>query len=247
VKVLGIIPSRYQSSRFPGKPLVDLLGKSMIQRVYEGVKKSQLIDEVIVATDDQRIFDHVQHFGGKVIMTSATHSTGTDRCGEVSSQFTDYDVVINIQGDEPLVDYRQLEQLIHLFDDPTTQIGTLGIRSVDAATLKNENRIKIVLNHRNEALYFSRSAIPNTQKYKKDALAERVFLRHIGLYAFRRSILEEVTQLAPSHLEDLESLEQLRWLYYGYRIKVAETTIETPNIDTPEDIETVLKKLQENG
>ncbi len=241
MKVLGIIPARYSSSRFPGKPLIDLKGKSMIQRVYEGTAKSSLIDKLIVATDDERIYDHVKSFGGNVMMTSADHTTGTDRCGEVAHQFPDYDVIINIQGDEPLVDYRQLEELIQLFENPLTQIGTLGIQLTDKNDLTNENRIKIVLNHKNQALYFSRSAIPNNQKYKGNAFSEGLFLRHIGLYGFRRDVLMELINLKITSLETIESLEQLRWLYYGYTINVAKTTIETPNIDSPEDIELVLK------
>lgn len=243
MKVLGIIPARYDSSRFPGKPLIDLAGKTMIQRVYEGVQKSTLIDKVIVATDDERIFQHVKSFGGLVEMTSLGHTTGTDRCGEVAAKYPDYEVVINIQGDEPLVDYRQLEGLIRLFEENDTQIGTLGIQLLDKDELANENRVKLVLNHVNEALYFSRSTIPNTDKYKKDALDEGVFVRHIGLYGFRSTILQELVQLQSTHLEELESLEQLRWLYYGYKIKVALTEIETPNIDVPEDIEKVMKHL----
>lgn len=215
----------------------------MIQRVYEGVKKSSLIDKVIVATDDKRISDHVQAFGGTAIMTSAEHTTGTDRCGEVAEKLPDYDVIINIQGDEPLVSYRQLEELIRLFDNEKTQIGTLGIKLNAAEELTNENRIKMVLNNQNQALYFSRSAIPNTAKYKTDALAEGHFLRHIGLYGFRRNVLMEVIKLPITSLETLESLEQLRWLYYGYTINVAQTIIETPNIDIPEDVENVMRLL----
>lgn len=243
MKVLGIIPARYNSSRFPGKPLIDLKGKPMIQRVYEGAKKSTLIDKLIVATDDERILQCVLSFGGEAVMTSEQHTTGTDRCGEVAAQFPEYDVIINIQGDEPLVDFRQLEELIRLFDAPETQIGTLGIRLTEKEDLYNENRIKIVLNHKNQALYFSRSAVPNTAKYKGNAFEEGLFLRHIGLYGFRRTVLKEIIRLETTQLEALESLEQLRWLYYGYTIDVAETTIETPNIDTPEDIKKVLEFL----
>lgn len=245
MKVLGVIPARYSSSRFPGKPLIDLKGKSMIQRVYEGAKKSTLIDKLVVATDDERILNHVKAFGGEVVMTSEMHTTGTDRCGEVAKLYPDFDVVINIQGDEPLVDYRQLEDLIRLFENDNTQIATLGITLNALEDLANENRIKMVLNHQNEALYFSRSSIPNTQKYKADAFAEKVFIRHIGLYGFRANILNEIIQLPITTLETLESLEQLRWLFYGYKIKVAMTTIETPNIDTPEDVDQVLKFITE--
>lgn len=243
MKVLGIIPARYGSSRFPGKPLIDLKGKSMIQRVYEGVLKSTLIDKLIVATDDERIYNHVQEFGGEVMMTSNAHTTGTDRCGEIAEKFPEHDVIINIQGDEPLVDYRQLEELIRLFTNESTQIGTLGIQLVEREDLTNENRIKIVLNHENKALYFSRSAIPNTQKYKGKALEEGLFLRHIGLYGFRREVLMKIIHLPITSLETLESLEQLRWLYYGYSISVAITTIETPNVDVPEDVEKVMRYL----
>lgn len=244
MKVLGIIPSRYQSSRFPGKPLVDLKGKSMIQRVYEGAQKSSLIDKVIVATDDQRIYDEVTAFGGSVEMTSPNHSTGTDRCGEIASKFPEYDIIINIQGDEPLVDYRQLNQLIQLFEDESVQIGTLGISLMEEEDLKNPNRIKIVLNHQNQALYFSRSNVPNTEKYSENPFEKQAFLRHIGLYGFRRETLNRITQLAPCDLESFESLEQLRWLYYGYPIQVGITDIETPNVDTPEDVAKVLALIE---
>lgn len=241
MKVLGIIPSRYESSRFPGKPLIDLKGKTMIQRVYEGVKKSTLIDKVVVATDDERISDAVHSFGGDVMMTSKEHSTGTDRCGEIAEQYSDYDVIVNIQGDEPLVDYRQLEQLIHLFEEDSVQIGTLGIALTNEDDLYNPNRIKIVLNKHQQALYFSRSEIPNTTKFNNKVFDKNVFLRHIGLYGFRRSTLLELIQLPVADLEQYESLEQLRWLFNGYSIQVGITNIETPNIDTPEDVEAVLK------
>src|SRR5690554_5701403 len=167
----------------------------MIQRVYEGAVKSSLIHKLIVATDDKRIYDHVINFGGEVMMTSTEHTTGTDRCGEVANKYPEYDVIINIQGDEPLVDYRQLEQLIQLFENSHTQIGTLGIQLTDESDLSNENRIKIVLNRQNQALYFSRSAIPNAQKYKGNAFVEGLFLRHIGLYGFRRDVLMELIHL----------------------------------------------------
>jgi 3-deoxy-manno-octulosonate cytidylyltransferase (CMP-KDO synthetase) len=243
MKVLGIIPARYASSRFPGKPLIDLKGKSMIQRVYEGAKKSTRITEVIVATDDQRIFDEVQRFGGKVIMTNESHPSGTDRCAEVASHFPDMDVVINIQGDEPLVDYRQLEQLIDAFVDPKTDIATLGNLSLTQEDVDNPNRIKVVVNAKNSALYFSRSAIPNSHHSKGNPLEKYPYMRHIGLYAYRSSVLQELTKLEPTSLEKIESLEQLRWLYYGYTIQLVETSIETPNIDVPEDVEKVLAFL----
>lgn len=240
LKVLGIIPARYNSSRFPGKPLIDLKGKTMIQRVYEGAAKSTLLSDVIVATDDQRIVDEVQRFGGKVMLTSPDHPSGTDRCGEVASHFKDIDVVINIQGDEPLVDFRQLNVLAAAFEDPQVQIATLGIRDVTMDDIQNPNRIKVVTNHANQALYFSRSAIPNFVNAKGNPLENYPFLRHIGLYAYRTETLKKLVQLQPVALEQTESLEQLRWLYYGYQIQVVLTDIETPNIDVPSDVEKVL-------
>lgn len=240
LRILGVIPARYASSRFPGKPLIDLKGKTMIQRVYEGVKQSTKLTEVIVATDDARIEEEVLRFGGKVMMTSSEHPSGTDRCGEVARMYSDYDVVINIQGDEPLVDYRQIDQLAASFENPTTNIATLGIKQVSMEDIQNSNRIKIVVDHAQNALYFSRSPIPNFANFKEDPIRFYPFYRHIGLYAFRSSTLQELVTLTPTLLEQIESLEQLRWLYYGYKIQVVETNIETPNIDVPEDLEKVL-------
>eukprot|EP01124_Arcella_intermedia_P030808 TRINITY_DN6816_c0_g1_i1.p1 TRINITY_DN6816_c0_g1~~TRINITY_DN6816_c0_g1_i1.p1 ORF type:complete len:245 (-),score=26.13 TRINITY_DN6816_c0_g1_i1:129-863(-) len=243
MKVLGIIPARYGSTRFPGKPLIDLKGKTMIQRVYEGAKKAKRITELIVATDDQRIYNEVLRFGGKVQLTSPEHTTGTDRCGEVAKDYPDYDVIINIQGDEPLVDARQLDALIAAFEDPTTQIATLGIRDVSLEDLQNPNRVKIVVNHQHRALYFSRSAVPNSVNAKGSGLLSYPYLRHIGLYGFRTGALFEVIGLKATELEVVESLEQLRWLYYGYAIQIIETAIETPNVDVPDDVLKVLAFL----
>ena len=240
--VVGIIPARFDSSRFPGKPLIDLKGKTMIQRVYEGALKSEMIHEVFVATDDQRICDEVTRFGGKVMLTSSNHKTGTDRCAEVAAQLKT-DVVINIQGDEPLVDYRQLNQLISAFNDNNIQIATLATRKINSEDLNNPNRIKVVVNHNQNAIYFSRSAVPNANNLNDDAMTFYPYLRHIGLYGFRTNVINEITQLTPTLLEQIESLEQLRWLYYGYSIHVVETEIETPNIDTPEDLSKVLELL----
>jgi 3-deoxy-manno-octulosonate cytidylyltransferase (CMP-KDO synthetase) len=240
--VVGIIPARFDSSRFPGKPLIDLKGKTMIQRVYEGALKSEMIHEVFVATDDQRICDEVTRFGGKVMLTSSNHKTGTDRCAEVAAQLKT-DVVINIQGDEPLVDYRQLNQLISAFNDNNIQIATLATRKINSEDLNNPNRIKVVVNHNQNAIYFSRSAVPHANNLNDDAMTFYPYLRHIGLYGFRTNVINEITQLTPTLLEQIESLEQLRWLYYGYSIHVVETEIETPNIDTPEDLSKVLELL----
>lgn len=237
-KVLGIIPARYASSRFPGKPLIDLKGKSMIQRVYEGVRKSNCFYKVVVATDDQRIFNHVQSFGGEVVMTSSDHPSGTDRCGEVLTHFPEAEIVVNIQGDEPLVDVRQLELLVGLFQDKEVSIGTLGTYSLSKEELNDSNRIKVVVNQNMDAIYFSRSAVPferNASNYK--------FIRHIGLYGFKASTLRQIIALQPSELEKTESLEQLRWMYYGYKIRLAITDIETPNIDVPDDVQKVLDAL----
>lgn len=243
MKVLGVIPARYASSRFPGKPLIDLKGKTMIQRVYEGALKSKMIHHLVVATDDQRIFDVVQSFGGNVVMTSENHSTGTDRCHEVSQKNVGFDVVINIQGDEPLVDFRQIDLLLSAFNDKNVEIATIGNPQISMDDLQNSNRIKIVLNHLNEALYFSRSAIPNFANSNGNPLENYPYLRHIGLYAYKSEVLNEIAQLQKTNLEKIESLEQLRWLYYGFKIKVVETDIETPNIDVPEDLEKVLPFL----
>lgn len=243
MKVIGIIPARYASSRFPGKPLIDLKGKSMIQRVYEGAAKSEKITQVIVATDDERIFNEVKRFGGEVMMTSEQHTTGTDRCGEVAQKF-DADVIINIQGDEPLVDYRQLEQLIDVFEDESVEIATLGKINPTEEDLCNPNRIKIVLDSNKNALYFSRSYLPNVHHSKSEALAQFPFLRHIGLYAYRKETLLEIIQMETSLLEKVESLEQLRWLYHGKKIKVVPTEIETPNIDVPEDVNQVIELIK---
>lgn len=241
MNIIGIIPARYDSSRFPGKPLIDLKGKSMIQRVYEGAKKSKKLSQVIVATDDQRIYDAVKSFGGDVVMTKADHATGTDRCGEVADGLS-ADIIINIQGDEPLVDFRQLDQLCSAFEDEQVEIATLGTISASQEDVQNPNRIKIVLDAQNNALYFSRSPIPNTTKGSIEK-AQNCCYRHIGLYAYRAETLKKLVKLTPTTLERLESLEQLRWLYYGYKIRVVETDIETPNIDVPEDVAKVLSQL----
>jgi len=244
MKFLGVIPSRYESSRFPGKPLIDLAGKSMIQRVYEGAVKCLSLDKVFVATDDPRIFEHVQSFGGNAIMTSETHGSGTDRCAEVLSKFPEYDVVVNIQGDEPLVNHEQLEQLLAAFNDEKVQIATLGIEIKEQSELFNPNRIKVALDANSNAMYFSRHAIPFGAQILQDYwLGKYPYIRHIGLYAYRSQTLRKIAKLKACVLEKQESLEQLRWMYYGYNINVVLTDIETPNVDTPEDVEQVLAQL----
>jgi 3-deoxy-manno-octulosonate cytidylyltransferase (CMP-KDO synthetase) len=240
MKALGVIPARFQSSRFPGKPLIDLNGKSMIQHVYERVEASSLFEKVIVATDDARIYKHVSAFGN-VCMTNAHHSSGTERCAEVALQYPEMEVVVNIQGDEPLVEVKQLKELLSLLTSEEVTIASLCHPDVSQEDFLNPNRIKVVTNFRNEALYFSRSGIPNDYHASKNCRTP--LLRHIGLYGFKRTTLLELVQLPPCDLELTESLEQLRWLYNGFVIKMGLTEIETPNIDTPEDVEKVLRLM----
>jgi len=240
MKVIGVIPSRYDSSRFPGKPLIDLDGKSMIQRVYEGAMRSLKIDKLVVATDHQRIVDEVESFGGNVMMTSSSHISGTERCIEVAEKHDDFDVLINIQGDEPLVDVAQIEQLIDAFDEDQVQIATLASKNISSIELSNPNRIKVITDAQSNALYFSRSVIPNNSK--QDQIYS--YLKHIGLYAFTKQSLNRISSMTSCEIERAESLEQLRWMYHGEKIRVVQTTIETPNIDVPEDVEKVLSLLR---
>lgn len=236
MKFIAIIPARYASTRFPGKPLALLGGLPVIQRVYE--QAISVLPEAYVATDDERIFQCVEAFGGRAVMTRADHKSGTDRIQEAVEHIgTDADVIINIQGDEPFVQASQLQTLMQLFDDTTTQIGTLGKRFESMEAVQNPNSPKIVCDQRGFALYFSRSVIPFVRgKETAEWLKHYPFLKHLGLYAYRREALREVTQLPQSPLEQAESLEQLRWLENGYRIRVGLTDVETVGIDTPEDL-----------
>ena len=237
MKFIAIIPARYASTRFPGKPLALLGGLPVIQRVYE--QAISVLPEAYVATDDERIFQCVEAFGGRAVMTRTDHKSGTDRIQEAVEHIgTDADVIINIQGDEPFVQASQLQTLMQLFDDTTTQIGTLGKRFESMEAVQNPNSPKIVCDQRGFALYFSRSVIPFVRgKETAEWLKHYPFLKHLGLYAYRREVLREVTQLPQSPLEQAESLEQLRWLENGYRIRVGLTDVETVGIDTPEDLE----------
>lgn len=237
MKFIGIIPARYASTRFPGKPLAMLGGRTVIQRVYE--QATAILDEAYVATDDERIFQAVEQFGGRAIMTRADHKSGTDRIEEAAEKIgTQADVIINIQGDEPFIQKSQIETLMHLFDEPSTQIGTLGKRFESIEAAMNPNSPKIVTDKRGFALYFSRSIIPYVRgKEQTEWLQHFPYLKHLGLYAYRREVLQEVTQLPQSPLEIAESLEQLRWLENGYRIRVGLTDVETVGIDTPEDLQ----------
>lgn len=233
---MAIIPARYASTRFPGKPLAQLGGKAVIQRVYEQV--SSLLDEVYVATDDERIFQAVEAFGGRAIMTRSNHKSGTDRIEEAAEKIdVKADVIINVQGDEPFIQPSQITTLMHLFDAPETQIGTIGKRFESLDAVENPNAVKIATDLRGFALYFSRSPIPYIRSVeRKDWLSAYPYLKHLGIYAYRREVLREVTQLPQGNLEKAESLEQLRWLENGYRIRVGLTDVETVGIDTPDDL-----------
>lgn len=237
MKFIGIIPARYASTRFPGKPLALLGGKPVIQHVYE--KVAAVLEAAYVATDDERIYDVVKSFGGQVVMTRTDHKSGTDRIEEAIEKIGgEWDVVVNVQGDEPFVAKSQLDTICHCFDDPTTQIATLGkpFESMDA--VQNPNSPKIVVDNMGFAMYFSRSVIPYVRgKEKSSWLTHYPFLKHLGIYAYRKDVLRQVTQLPQSSLEIAESLEQLRWLQNGFKIKVGTTDVETVGIDTPQDLE----------
>ena len=237
MKFIAIIPARYASTRFPGKPLAMLGGKPVIQRVYE--QATAVLGEAYVATDDERIFQAVEAFGGRAVMTRSDHRSGTDRIEEAAEKIqTNADVIINVQGDEPFIQASQIKTLMHLFDDPTTQIGTLGKRFETMEAAKNPNSPKIVCDRRGFALYFSRSVIPFVRGKEESTWMEHYpFLKHLGIYAYRRKAPHEVNQLAQTPLEIAESLEQLRWLENGYRIRVGITDVETVGIDTPEDLQ----------
>ena len=237
MKFIGLIPARYASTRFPGKPLALLNGKPVIQHVYEQAAK--VLDAVYVATDDERIYNKVLAFGGKAVMTSTEHHSGTDRIEEALEKVGgDFDVVVNIQGDEPFIAQSQIETLCQCFVDKATQIATLGkpFECIEAA--ENPHSPKIVVDNRGSALYFSRSIIPFVRgTERQDWLSKYPFLKHLGIYAYRTNVLKEITKLPQSSLELAESLEQLRWLQNGYRIKVGLTDVETVGIDTPDDLQ----------
>ena len=247
LKFIAIIPARYASTRFPGKPLAMLGGKPVIQRVYEQV--TGVISSAVVATDDERIADVVKSFGGQVVMTSPNHKSGTDRCWEAyQKQGEEYDVVINVQGDEPFIAHSQLRAIMECFDNDTTDIATL-VKPFTAdeglAALENPNSPKVVLDKESRAIYFSRSVIPYLRGVEPEQwLAKHTFYKHIGMYAFRRDVLGEITSLPQSTLELAESLEQLRWLENGYKIGVGISDVETVGIDTPEDLQRAEQFLQ---
>ncbi len=230
-KKVGIIPARFASTRFPGKPLVEIHGKSMIQRVYEQCCKSDL-DSTIVATDDQRIKSHVEAFGGNVMMTKTTHQTGTDRCAEVATNLLEAEVILNVQGDEPFIDPNDINKVISLLVDQNYQIATLAKLITNPDLVQNPNVVKVVFSKNNRALYFSRSSIP----FVRNEINSTQFYKHIGLYGFKKQTLLEIAKLPQSMLEKTESLEQLRWLENGYSIGINTTDLESLSVDTPEDL-----------
>lgn len=251
MKILGVIPARYASSRFPGKPLAMLGGKMVIEWVWERVSAMEQMAEAVVATDDERIKRAVEGFGGKAMMTSDKHRSGTDRCGEVLERLEEegkrYDVVVNIQGDEPFVEERQLKMLAGCFEDEETEIATLVKAIGSEEELWSKNNVKVVRRKDGSAMYFSRQAIPCVRgAEEKDWLSKQRYYKHIGIYAFRSEVLKRLVRLEQTELEKSESLEQLRWLENGYRIATRETEVENIGIDTPEDLE-LANKLIEKG
>jgi len=247
MKSIGIIPSRYASTRFPGKPLVTIKGKTMIQRVYEQASKSQKLSKVIVATDDKRIYNHVLSFGGKVLMTDIEHTNGTTRCNQIISLLESadehFDNVVNIQGDEPYIDPKQIDSVVSLFDSKEVQIGTLAKKIVSNHELFDPNVVKVVFNNSKIAMYFSRHPIPMLRNIEnKEWLSNFTFFKHIGIYGFRTDILKEIAVMPVGRLEEAEKLEQLRWLENGISISVETTDIESIAVDTAED----LLKLETN-
>jgi 3-deoxy-manno-octulosonate cytidylyltransferase (CMP-KDO synthetase) len=244
MSIIGIIPARYASTRFPGKPLIQINGKSMIQRVYEQAAKSKLMTKIIIATDDDRIAEHAKSFGAEVVITKAEHPSGTDRCFEAYQlNGQNFDYVLNIQGDEPFLDPEQIDSLAQGCAEDV-EIATQMIKCTDHDVLFDKGEVKIILNSNKEALYFSRNVIPFIKgKDEKEWHKHFDYYRHVGMYAYRTDILEKITQLKPSALELAESLEQLRWVEYGYKIKCIETSFESHCIDTPEDIEKVMRLM----
>jgi 3-deoxy-manno-octulosonate cytidylyltransferase (CMP-KDO synthetase) len=242
MKTIGIIPARYDSTRFPGKPMVDLLGKSMIQRVYEQSEKATRLDAVYIATDDKRIYEHVKSFGGRVLMTSAHHVTGTSRVAEAAQQISGADVIVNIQGDEPTISPNQIDELVAISGHG---IATQAKKIMETEDLLNPNVVKVVFNKNNQALYFSRQAIPYGRDLsEKDWIKNFDYYRHIGIYSFDRDTLLKLEKFTPSNIEKMESLEQLSWLDNGIDIKIGITNYNSIGIDTPKDAERVRKILE---
>ena len=243
--IVGVIPARYASKRLPGKVLLDIGGKTMVQRVYEQSLKASSLSKVVVATDDKRVFDHVHSFGGEVVMTSIHHQSGTDRCYEAIEVLnSNCDIVLNIQGDEPFIHPEEIEELCQLIISYQSDIGTLAKVFTDKKKLLDPNFGKVVINRQGYAMYFSRSIIPyNRELDKIEDISPLNYLKHIGIYAFQRKILKELVQMDQSHLEVNEKLEQLRWLENGYQIKVGLTNYDSNGVDTREDLENARNML----
>jgi len=240
MKILGVIPARYASTRFPGKPLVDINGKTMIRRVYEQAVIANL-NKVVVATDDERIASEVKSFGGEFILTSDQHQSGTDRCAEVAAKLPGFDIVVNIQGDEPFIDPEQISLLTSCFLDEKVKLATLIKEIKENSELFNANIPKVVINNNQQAIYFSRNPIPFIRNADQENWKNNhQFYKHIGIYAYKTATLLAITQLKPSSLELAESLEQLRWIENGYQIQTKVTSIETIAIDTPEDLQKIV-------
>lgn len=236
MSIIAFIPARFQSTRLPGKPLAHIGNITMIERVYNQVKLAKQIDEVVIATDHESIFEEAFAFGAKVVMTSADHPSGTDRIAEAIQHFGQYDFVINVQGDEPFINPNSIDLLASLLKNEV-ELATLVQKISDTETLFNQNIPKVVLNNNQEAIYFSRHTIPFLRDVPpKDWLGKTEFYKHIGLYGYRKDILQKICQLAPSPLENAEKLEQLRWLHAGYKIKVGITSYDSFGVDTPSDL-----------
>lgn len=244
MKTIGIIPARYASTRFPGKPLVDIAGKTMIQRVYEQAVKSELLQTVLVATDDERIADVVRGFGGKVVMTANHHQSGTDRCFEALNIIDQsFDAVVNIQGDEPFIHPEQIDKIVNLLSRPEVQLATLCKKILNEDELNNPNCVKVVLDNQLRALYFSRYPIPYVRDEQNAAMLEQnSFFKHIGIYGYKAETLAQITKLPPSFLEKAEALEQLRWLENGFKIFVDITDKESISVDKPDDLQKLINK-----
>lgn len=239
MKNICVIPARYASTRLPGKPLKDICGKPMICRVYDRAKLSKLADEVIVATDDERIFQAVEKNNGRAMMTRADHKTGTDRLAEVAEKFSDAEIVVNVQGDEPLIDASLIDELIEQFVDENLQMATIATELFDEDEMQNPNNVKVVIDKNNNALYFSRSLIP----YPRNAGKSKVF-KHIGIYAYRKNFLLDYAKMKPTELEQAESLEQLRALENGYKIRVIKSNCKFIGVDTEEDLKLVTEIIK---
>ncbi|MFZ2196909.1 MAG: 3-deoxy-manno-octulosonate cytidylyltransferase [Thermodesulfovibrionales bacterium] len=248
MSAIVIIPARYTSTRFPGKPLALLKGMPVIEHVYQRAVHSRLADDVVVATDNKTIYDKVLSFGGKAVMTSSDHASGTDRVAEVAASMN-YDIIVNVQGDEPLIEPEMIDDVISVLDDPRVSMGTLAIGIKDRKDIFDPNIVKVVFNRNGFAFYFSRAPIPYHRDEWKDLDhftihdSHLTVFKHIGIYSYRKDVLAELSKLPPSSLEVIEKLEQLRALEHGFIIKVKETTHDTLGVDTPEDLERIEKCL----